>query len=105
MALTDSEIRKARTRDKSYRMSDGSGLFLWITPAGGKLWRWKYRYHGKEKLMSFGKYPDVCLALARERLSDARKLLVTDTDPMEQRKAEKTAQRSSSSNSFQSIRS
>jgi len=53
--------------------------------------------------MSFGKYPDVCLALARERLSDARKLLVTDTDPMERRKAEKTSQRSSNANSFQSI--
>ena len=74
MALTDTEIRKAKAGDKAYRMSDGTGLYLWITPAGGKLWRWAYEYAGKEKLMSFGKYPEVPLALARERHLEARKL-------------------------------
>jgi hypothetical protein len=54
---------------------DTGGLYLWITPAGGKLWRWKYRHEKEEKLMSFGKYPDVPLALARERHTEARKLL------------------------------
>src|ERR1017187_8858415 len=65
--LTDTEIKKAKAQDKAYRMSDGGGLFLWVTPAGGKLWRWKYRHDGAEKLMSFGKYPAVSLSLARAR--------------------------------------
>jgi integrase len=103
MALTDTEIRKAKARNKAYRVSDGSGLYLWITPAGGKLWRWAYEYSGKEKLMSFGKYPDVPLALARERYGEARKLLATGIDPMAQRKVEKNEQMALSVNSFQNV--
>ena len=103
MALTDTEIRKAKSSGKACRMSDGTGLYLWITPAGGKLWRWAYDYSGKEKLMSFGRYPDVPLALARERHLEARKLLATGVDPMAQRKVEKTAQMATSTNSFQSV--
>jgi hypothetical protein len=103
MALTDTEIRRAKAMEKAYSMSDGGGLYLWITPAGGKLWRWGYCYEGKEKLMSFGKYPDVTLALARERHGAARKLLATGVDPMAQRKAEKTAERVAVENSFQNI--
>ncbi|MGA8044308.1 MAG: Arm DNA-binding domain-containing protein, partial [Terracidiphilus sp.] len=99
MALTDTQIRKAKAEDSAYRMSDGGGLFLWITPAGGKLWRWKYRFEGREKLMTFGSYPDVPLALARERHTEARKLLATGVDPMAERKAEKAA----AENSFQSV--
>jgi len=99
MALTDTEIRKAKVRDTAYRLSDGGGLHLWITPAGGKLWRWKYRFESREKLMSFGGYPDVPLSLARERHLEARKMLATGTDPMVERKAEKAA----AENSFQSI--
>ncbi len=67
MALTDTEIRKSRAKVKAYRMSDGGGLYLLVTPPGGKLWRWKYRFEGREKLMAFGSYPDVSLSLARER--------------------------------------
>jgi Arm DNA-binding domain len=51
-------------------MSDGDGLYLWLTPSGGKLWRWKFRFNGKERTMSFGQYPDLSLAAARERLDD-----------------------------------
>jgi integrase len=105
MALTDTGIRTAKAKRTAYRMSDGSGLYLWITPAGGKLWRWKYRHEGEEKLMSFGRYPDVPLALARERHTEARKLLATGIDPMAQRKADKTAQAALSVNSFQSVAS
>ena len=105
MALTDTEVRKAKAGDKAYRMSDGTGLYLWITPAGGKLWRWAYEYTGKEKLMSFGRYPEVPLALARERHLEARKLFATGVDPMAQRKVEKTAQMATSANSFQSVAS
>jgi hypothetical protein len=67
MALTDVEIRRAKAREKAYRLSDSGGMYLWVTPAGGKLWRWAYVHEGKEKLMSFGRYPDVSLAIARER--------------------------------------
>src|SRR6266700_2130280 len=95
MALTDTEIRKAKAKEKAYRVSDGTGLYLWITPAGGKLWRWAYEFGCKEKLMSFGRYPDVPLALARERHGAARKLLATGIDPMAQRKVEKTEQMAS----------
>ena len=84
-------------------MSDGGSLYLWVTPSGGKLWRWPYRYEGKEKLMAFGKYPDVSLAQARERHSEARRLLATGIDPMVQRKAEKTAELVASENSFANV--
>ena len=57
MALTDIQIKKAKTATKPYQMSDGGGLYLWVTPSGGKLWRWSYRHEGKQKLMTFGKYP------------------------------------------------
>jgi Arm DNA-binding domain len=103
MALTDTAIKRARANDRPYRMSDGGGLFLWITPAGGKLWRWKYRLEGLEKLMSFGKYPDVTLTAAREKHGEARKLLAAGLDPMVQRKTEKMAERVASENSFESV--
>jgi integrase len=105
MALTDTEIRKAKQGDKAYRVSDGNGLYLWVTPSGGKLWRWGYEFDGKEKLISYGRYPDVSLAMARERHGEARKLLATGIDPMAQRKADKTVQAALSINSFQSIAS
>ena len=89
--LTDIEIRKAKPREKPYRLTDGLGLYLLVTPAGGKLWRWKYRFQGAEKLMTFGQCPDVPLASARERLGTARRLLASGVDPMEQPKAKKAA--------------
>jgi hypothetical protein len=103
MALTDVETRRAKAKEKAYWMSDGGGMYLWVTPAGGKLWRWAYVYEGEEKLMTFGKYPDVSLAMARERHSEARRLLATGIDPMVQRKAEKTAERVASENSCASV--
>jgi integrase len=84
-------------------MTDGRVLFLWITPTGGKLWRWKYRYQGAQKVISYGKYPDVSLANARERHAEARKLLAADVDPMAQRKADKAASLVTDAISFQSI--
>jgi len=101
--LTDTEIKRSRAAEKAYSLGDGGGLYLWVKPTGGKLWRWSYRFDGKEKLMSLGKYPDVSLALARERHAEARKLLATGVDPMAQRKAEKTAEKIAVENSFQSV--
>jgi integrase len=103
MPLTDEEIRRAKAKEKAYRMSDGGSLYLWVTPAGGKLWRWAYTHEGKEKLMAFGKYPDVPLALARERHAEARRLLAIGLDPMVQRKAAKNAEKIAAENSFETI--
>ncbi|WP_263382206.1 Arm DNA-binding domain-containing protein [Granulicella arctica] len=64
MGLTDTEVRKAKAAEKAYRVSDSHSLYLWVTPSGGKLWRWAYNFDGKEKLMALGKYPAVTLALA-----------------------------------------
>jgi hypothetical protein len=72
MALTDTQIKKIKTKDKPYKVSDSGGQYLWATPSGGKLWRWSYRHEGKQKVMTFGRYPDVPLALARERHCGAR---------------------------------
>ena len=99
MKLTDIQIKCIKPSVKPHKVSDGGGLFLWVTPSGGRIWRWTYRYEGKAKLMSFGSYPDVSLSLARERHTAARKLLATGKDPMAQRKAEKAAVE----NSFQNI--
>jgi hypothetical protein len=84
-------------------MTDGRGLFLWVTPSGGKLWRWKYRLKGVGKQMSYGQYPDVSLLDARERHAEARKLLAAGVDPMAKRKADRAALMASDSNSFQAV--
>jgi hypothetical protein len=73
--LTDANIKKARPGDKTRKLSDSGGLYLQIEPTGGKLWKYKYRFEGKEKKLALGKYPDVSLQEARERHQDARKLL------------------------------
>jgi integrase len=88
MALTDVSIRALKPREKPYKAADGKGLYLYVTPAGGKLWRFKFRAHGKEKLLSLGAYPDLGLAAAREARDKARSLIVTGRDPaVEKRRA------------------
>jgi hypothetical protein len=86
MALTDAQIRNL-TRPGKY--TDGAGLFLALTPAGGKLWRMKYRFGGKENVLSFGAYPGVSLKAVRDLAALARKALQHGTDPSELRKAAK----------------
>jgi hypothetical protein len=75
-------------------------LYLEVAPSGGKWWRLKYRFGGKEKRLSLGVYPDVGLKLARDRRDDARKLLANDVDPGEHRKAAKVAEGESAATSF-----
>ena len=70
--LTDAKIQKAKTKNREYKLFDGGGLFLLVTPSGGKLWRFKYRHGGKEKKLSLGSYPDVSLAMARRKKEKAR---------------------------------
>jgi integrase len=105
VALTDTVIKKIKSKEKPFKLSDGRGLYLWVTPSGGKLWRWAYRHDGKEKVMTFGRYPDVSLSRARERHAETRKLLAEGIDPMAQRKALKTAELLACENSFSSIAS
>ena len=103
MPLTDTAIRNAKKSEKPVRLFDGGGLYLEISPSGGKLWRLKYRFGGKEKRLAFGTYPDVTLAEARERREEARKLLANDVDPSEQKKAQKAASQERAANSFEVI--
>ena len=81
MPLSDTAIRKAKPSDKPLRLFDGGGLYLEVMPTGGKLWRWKYRYGGKEKRLALGGYPDVTLVEAREKHAAGRKLLSAGIDP------------------------
>jgi integrase len=103
MPLTDVAIRRAKPSDKAVRMFDGDGLYLELAPAGGKWWRLKYRYGGKEKRLSLGVYPDVGLREARERRDAARKLLVNGVDPADARQAEKASRATAGSNSFEAV--
>lgn len=103
MALTDTTVKKAKPGSKPVKLSDGKGLYLLVTPVGSKLWRWKYRVLGKEKVMALGAYPDVSLAQARESLNHARKQLASGDDPMAKRKADKVASRESAANSFEAV--
>src|ERR1700690_3550990 len=89
MPLTDTAVRNAKRREKPSKLADERGLFLMVTPAGGKWWRFRYSFGGKEKLLSLGTYPDVSLAGARQRRDDARKLLADGIDPGAHRKAAK----------------
>jgi integrase len=91
MELTDGEIRKAKPDEKARKLFDGKGLFLLLTPTGGKWWRFKYRIGGREKLLSLGTYPEVTLAEARDRRDEARKLVAAKVDPSTERKAAKVA--------------
>lgn len=103
MALTDSAIRTAKPTDKPYRLFDGGGLYLEVSPAGGKLWRLKYRYAGKEKLLALGKYPVVTLADARGKREASKKLLSENVDPGVYKQQEKTRRHLLAANSFEVI--
>ena len=67
MALTDLKVRSIKPTDKAQKISDGAGLILHVTPAGGKYWRFNYRYDGKQKTLSFGVYPQISLSEARKK--------------------------------------
>src|SRR6185295_2267370 len=82
-----------RPTERPQRFFDGDGLYIEIRPNGGKWWRFKYRYEGKEKLLSFGTYPEVPLALARARRAEARQLVAAGTDPSVARQEAKQAKK------------
>ena len=86
MKLTDATLRNLKDPGKHF---DGGGLYLELTKAGGRYWRWKYRHGGKEKRLAFGVYPEVGLKEARDRAAEARKALDAGNDPGELRKTAK----------------
>ncbi len=103
MKLKDTQIKSAKPREKAYKLFDGDGLYLFITPSGSKYWRLKYRFNGKEKKLALGVYDKVSLADAREKKNDAKKLLDKNIDPGENKKAQKLARQNASANSFEVI--
>ncbi len=103
MPLTDIQVKTAKPHAKEYKLSDGGGLFLLVTPTGGKLWNLKYRFAEKEKRLSFGVYPVITLADARQRREDAKKLLANGVDPGEMKKALKQAKVALEENSFEIV--
>lgn len=103
MPLTDTAIRSAKPGPKPVKLFDERGLYLLVTPAGGKWWRFRYRFTGKEKLLSLGIYPDVALKAARDRRDDARRMVAEGIDPSENRKAQKTARTDRAANSLEVV--
>lgn len=103
MPLTDTAIRNAKPEAKVRKLADEKGMYLEISPAGGKWWRLKYRIGGKEKRISLGVYPDIGLKDARDRRDEARKLIAQGVDPSENRKAAKAATVERATNSFEVV--
>ncbi len=103
MPLTDPKIRNAKPGAKPIKIFDERGLFLLVTPTGGKWWRLKYRFDGKEKLLSLGVYPDVGLKAARTKRDLFRSMLADGIDPGENRKAVKAARQERAANSFEVV--
>jgi integrase len=93
MALTQVEIEKAQAKDTPYRLTDGQGLFLLVQPSGSKLWRWNYRFAGKQQTMAYGVYPEVTLKEARVEHGKARALLHEGMNPSEEKSKEKLKDR------------
>jgi len=103
MALSDTAIRALKPRARPFKLSDDGGLFLAVTPTGGKLWRLKYRHAGKEKLLAIGRYPDVSLKEARAKRDAARKLLAAGQDPSVEKKKAALAAKLGAANTFKAV--
>ena len=103
MPLTDVAIRNARPRARPYKMGDSHGLFLLVQPSGGKLWRLKYRIHGREKKVALGIYPEVGLAEARNRMREAREQLAHGLDPAREKQRAKLRAQLEANNTFSAI--
>ena len=101
--LTDTAIRKAKPAEKPYKMPDGGGLYLQVTPSGGRLWRMNYRFAGKYKTLALGVYPDVPLARAREKREEARQALADGIDPAGAKQEKKRAAKIAQANNFEAV--
>ncbi|MBV8603909.1 MAG: site-specific integrase [Pelomonas sp.] len=103
MPLTDAAVRNAKPSEKPKKLADGGGLYLEVRPEGGKWWRWRYRFAGREKLLSVGVYPDIGLGDARAKRDELRKLLASGVDPSVARKSAKLTQHADAANSFEAL--
>ena len=103
MSLTDTKVRNSKPGIKQLKLFDGGGLFLLITPKGGRGWRFKYRFDGKEKLISFGTYPEISLGYARSMREEARSLVSKKIDPSMARKEERRERAAAVENTFEIV--
>ena len=103
MALTEIEVRNAKPREKDWKLADEKGLYLFISKAGGKLWRFKFRVHGREKKLSLGAYPEISLAKARKLRDEARATRADGQDPSLERKKAKFAAKLSGETTFAGV--
>lgn len=103
MPLSDTAIRSAKPGAKAVKLFDGGGLYLEVTPSGGRYWRIKFRVEGVEKRLSLGVYPEISLKVARARREEMRKRLAMGMDPSAQRKALKASRAESNANGFEVI--
>jgi len=103
MALSDLAIKKATPREKLYKLTDSEGLQLHVSPQGGKLWRYAYRYLGKQKLLSLGVYPTVTLSEARDKRNCAKKQLTEGIDPCQKKRLDKLTKMANAANSFEQV--
>ncbi|MEE9315446.1 MAG: integrase arm-type DNA-binding domain-containing protein [Rhizobiaceae bacterium] len=103
MALTDVQIKNSKPSERAFKMFDAAGLFLHVNPSGSKLWRMKYRYLGKEKLLSFGRYPIISLRDARLKRDEATSQLLDGRDPGQLKKETQLQKKLEASNSFRVI--
>ena len=101
--LTVKQIDAARPAEKSYRLADAGGLFLFVPPSGKKVWRMRYRFDGKEKTLVIGPYPEISLAEARAKQSEAKMKLLAGVDPAEQKQAIKKKEKEAAADSFGDI--
>jgi phage/plasmid primase-like uncharacterized protein len=104
MALTETTIRALKPQPKPYKVADEKGLYLLVTPPGGKLWKLKFRNGmGAEKKLSLGAYPDLSLKEAREARDIARSGLAKGIDPAEKKQSDKRAAKINAANSFSAV--
>ncbi len=103
MPLNDATIRQAKPGAKAYKLSDAKGLHLLINPIGSKLWRWQYRFAGKQKMLALGAYPEISLKEARQKRDNARRLLEDGRDPSIERKQAKREAKMRAQNSLEVV--
>lgn len=104
LPLAEMQVRNAKPREEPYKLFDGGGLYLEVTPSGGKLWRFKFqRQNGREGKLAFCQYPDVSLDMARERRAAARRQVAEGVDPVEAREAARRAARDDATDTFEAV--
>ncbi len=103
MKLNDKICKNAKPKEKAYKLSDGGGLYMEVTPKGGHLWRLKYRFLNKEKKLCIGEYPTITLAEARNHRDEAKKLLANGLDPSAVKQEIKQERIKEAGNTFEAI--